>query len=341
MRRARRVAATIRPSTSSTSSSPSSRSRRIATPILEKIGAEPSLVASRLEDELRTVPKVSGAEPYLANRLAKLIDRAEDAAKRLKDEYVSTEHLLLAAAEEKTGAGEALRASGATPDRIRAALQDVRGGARVTSPEAESQYRALEKYARDLTELARAGKLDPVIGRDDEIRRVIQILSRRTKNNPVLVGDPGVGKTAIVEGLARRIVDGDVPEGLKGKRLLALDLGAMVAGAKYRGEFETGSCRPGEEESEGTILFIDEPIPSWSRAAEAAMDAGTCCRAGSRRTARREPDARRVPQVRREGPGPRAPVPAGLRRRAVRRGHDLDPPRPAGALRGPPRREDH
>jgi ATP-dependent Clp protease ATP-binding subunit ClpB len=250
----------------------------IATPILEKIGAEPSLVASRVEDELRTVPKVSGAEPYLANRLAKLIDRAEDAAKRLKDEYVSTEHLLLAAAEEKTGAGEALRASGATPDRIRAALQDVRGGARVTSPEAESQYRALEKYAKDLTELARAGKLDPVVGRDDEIRRVIQILSRRTKNNPVLVGDPGVGKTAIVEGLARRIVDGDVPEGLKGKRLLALDLGAMVAGAKYRGEFEERLKGVLKEvvASEGEIvLFIDEMHTIvGAGAAEGAMDAG-------------------------------------------------------------------
>ncbi len=250
----------------------------IATPILEKIGAEPSLVASRVEDELRTIPKVSGAEPYLANRLAKLIDRAEEAAKRLKDEYVSTEHLLLAAAEEKAGAGEALRASGATADRIRAALQDVRGGARVTSPEAESQYRALEKYAKDLTELARAGKLDPVVGRDDEIRRVIQILSRRTKNNPVLVGDPGVGKTAIVEGLARRIVDGDVPEGLKGKRLLALDLGAMVAGAKYRGEFEERLKGVLKEvvASEGEIvLFIDEMHTIvGAGAAEGAMDAG-------------------------------------------------------------------
>ncbi|WP_041448603.1 ATP-dependent chaperone ClpB [Anaeromyxobacter sp. Fw109-5] len=250
----------------------------IAGPILEKIGAEPSLVASRVEDELRDVPKVSGAEPYLANRLAKLIDRAEDAAKRLKDEYVSTEHLLLAAAEEKTGAGEALRGSGATPDRIRAALQDVRGGARVTSPEAESQYRALEKYAKDLTELAKAGKLDPVVGRDDEIRRVVQILSRRTKNNPVLVGDPGVGKTAIVEGLARRIVDGDVPEGLKGKRLLALDLGAMVAGAKYRGEFEERLKGVLKEvvSSEGRIvLFIDEMHTIiGAGAAEGAMDAG-------------------------------------------------------------------
>jgi ATP-dependent Clp protease ATP-binding subunit ClpB len=251
----------------------------IARPILQKIGAEPSLVASRVEDELRSVPKVSGhAEPYPANRLMKLFDRAEDEAKRLKDEYVSTEHLLLAAAADRTGAGEALRSAGASAERIRAALEGFRGGARVTSPEAESQYRALEKYAKDLTELARAGKLDPVIGRDDEIRRTVQILSRRTKNNPVLVGDPGVGKTAIVEGLARRIVDGDVPEGLKGKKLLALDLSAMVAGAKFRGEFEERlkSVLKEVTSSEGQIiLFIDEMHTIvGAGAAEGAMDAG-------------------------------------------------------------------
>jgi ATP-dependent Clp protease ATP-binding subunit ClpB len=250
----------------------------VARPVLEKIGAEPSLVASRVEDELRAVPRVEGAEPYAANRLMKLFDRAEEEAKRLKDEYVSSEHLLLAAAQEKTGAGEALRATGASADRIRAALADVRGGARVTSPEAESQYRALEKYSKDLTDLARQGKLDPVIGRDDEIRRVVQILSRRTKNNPVLVGDPGVGKTAIVEGLARRIVDGDVPEGLKGKRLLGLDMGALIAGAKYRGEFEERLKAVLKEvvASEGQIvLFIDEMHTIvGAGAAEGAMDAG-------------------------------------------------------------------
>ncbi len=250
----------------------------VAGPLLEKIGAPPAAVVAHLEDELRALPRVSGAEPYAGTRLLKVLDQAEQEAKRLKDEYVSTEHVLLAAAKEKGAAGEALRAAGATPERIAAALKEMRGGARAATPEAESQYRSLEKYAKDLTELARAGKLDPVIGRDDEIRRVIQILSRRTKNNPVLVGDPGVGKTAIAEGLARRIVDGDVPEGLKGKRLLSLDLASMVAGAKYRGEFEERLKGVLKEviASEGQIvLFIDElHTIVGAGAAEGAMDAG-------------------------------------------------------------------
>jgi ATP-dependent Clp protease ATP-binding subunit ClpB len=250
----------------------------VARPVLEKIGANPRQIEGRLEDELRGLPRVSGGEPYVGNRLQKLLDRAEEEAKRLKDEYVSTEHLLAAAAEDRSPAGEALRSAGATPDRIRGAVKDMRAGARVTSPEAESQYRSLEKYAKDLTDLARKGKLDPVVGRDEEIRRVIQILSRRTKNNPVLVGDPGVGKTAIVEGLARRIVDGDVPEGLKGKRVLTLDMGALVAGAKFRGEFEERLKAVVKEvtAAEGQIiLFIDEMHTIvGAGAAEGAMDAG-------------------------------------------------------------------
>ena len=246
--------------------------------VLARVGADPGAVLSRAEDELRSLPRVSGGEPYPSQRLLKLVDRAEDEARKAKDEYVSTEHLLIAAAEDRGGAGEALRAAGATPERVRDAVKAMRGGARAASPDAEGQYRALEKYARDLTELARQGKLDPVIGRDDEIRRVVQILSRRTKNNPVLVGDPGVGKTAIAEGLARRIVDGDVPEGLKGKRLLALDMGALVAGTKFRGEFEERLKAVLKEvaAAEGqVVLFIDEMHTIvGAGAAEGAMDAG-------------------------------------------------------------------
>ncbi|MFZ5470423.1 MAG: Clp protease N-terminal domain-containing protein, partial [Myxococcota bacterium] len=205
----------------------------IVTPVLQKIGADVRLVTSRVEEALDKLPRISGGESgaTLSQRLLRTFDRAEDEAKALKDEYVSSEHLLVALAQDKGAIGEALKASGVTRDRVLSVLKDVRGGARVTSQEAEGTYRALEKYGRDLTEEARRGKLDPVIGRDEEIRRCVQVLSRRTKNNPVLIGEPGVGKTAIVEGLARRVVDGDVPEGLKGKRLVALDLGAMVAGA--------------------------------------------------------------------------------------------------------------
>jgi len=247
--------------------------------IVQRIGAEPQLLKDRLEEAVAKLPKVSGGEgATLSQRLLKLFDKAEDEAKSLKDEYVSSEHLLLAFTSDKGAVGEVLKSSGITHARVQSVLKELRGGRRVTSQEAEDTYRALEKYGRDLTADARAGKLDPVIGRDEEIRRVIQVLSRRTKNNPVLIGEPGVGKTAIVEGLARRMVDGDVPEGLKDKRLVSLDLGAMVAGAKFRGEFEERLKAVLHEiaAAEGQIiLFIDElHTLVGAGKAEGAMDAG-------------------------------------------------------------------
>jgi len=252
----------------------------IVIPILQRLGSDISGIRAGLEAELDKVPEVHGAagQAYASPQFQSVLGTAWNEAQQLKDDYVSTEHILIALAEEKESpAGAILRESGATRENIFKVLVDIRGSQRVTDQSPEEKYQALARYSKDLTDLARAGKLDPVIGRDEEIRRVVQVLSRRTKNNPVLIGEPGVGKTAIVEGLAQRIVAGDVPEGLKNKRVNALDMGALVAGAKYRGEFEDRlkAVLKEIEEAEGeVVLFIDEMHTIvGAGAAEGAVDA--------------------------------------------------------------------
>jgi ATP-dependent Clp protease ATP-binding subunit ClpB len=250
----------------------------IVRPVLGKLGANVQVVSNDVQAAVARFPRVQGGQQYFSPRLSQVFVAAEKQAKEMQDEYISTEHLLLAITNEKDGqAGKILRQHGVTHDDLLKVIEQTRGGSRITDQNAEENYQALSKYAKDLTELARQGKLDPVIGRDDEIRRTIQVLSRRTKNNPVLIGEPGVGKTAIVEGLAQRMVSGDVPETLRNKRLVGLDLGSMLAGAKYRGEFEERlkAVLKEIENAQGQIvLFIDElHTLVGAGAAEGAIDA--------------------------------------------------------------------
>ena len=320
--------------------------------LIDRAGGNSRAALAATEAALAKRPKVSGGgagQVYLDPALARVFDAAEKAGEKAGDSFVTVERLLLALALEKNSdAGQILAKAGVTPQSLNAAIEALRKGRTADTASAENAYDALKKYARDLTQAARDGKLDPVIGRDEEIRRTIQVLSRRTKNNPVLIGEPGVGKTAIVEGLALRIVNGDVPESLQDKKLLALDMGALDRRRKIsrrvRGAAESraaGSHRLGRRLHPFHRRDAHHRRRRQGRRRDGCVEPAQA-RAGARRTAlRRRHHARRIPQAHREGCGAGAALPAGVCRRAVGRGYDLDPARTEGEIRGAPRGEDH